>query len=99
MKWILSYLSPLKLRLTVGITVKVIGTVAELMIPFLLSHILENVIEENNIGKIIAFGALMAVFAIVACLGNIIANRMAAKTTMIFSTHMRRQEAQRSTHT
>jgi hypothetical protein len=35
MKWILGYLSPLKLRLTVGITVKVIGTVAELMIPFI----------------------------------------------------------------
>jgi len=74
----------------VGISVKVIGTLAELMIPFLLSHILENVIVTNSIRGIVLYGVLMAVFAFIACIGNIIANRMAAKTTMIFSTEMRR---------
>ncbi|MBE6837842.1 MAG: ABC transporter ATP-binding protein [Ruminococcus sp.] len=90
MKWIFTYLKPLLLRITVGITVKIVGTVAELIIPFLLSYILENVIDTNDINRILLFGALMAVFAIIACLGNIIANRMAAKTTMIFSTRMRK---------
>ena len=90
MKWIFTYLKPLHLRITVGITVKIVGTVAELIIPFLLSYILENVIDTNDINRILLFGALMAVFAIIACLGNIIANRMAAKTTMIFSTRMRK---------
>ena len=33
----------------------------------------------------------MAVCAIVACVGNIVANRMAAKTTMKFSTRMRKE--------
>ncbi len=90
MKWVLTYLKPLTARISAGITVKVIGTVAELIIPFLLSYILENVIETNRVGKIVFFGALMAVCAAVACLGNIIANRMAAKTTMLFSTQMRK---------
>ncbi len=90
MNWIIKYLSPLKKRITVGISVKVIGTLAELMIPLLLSHILENVIVTNSIGNILLYGALMAVCAVTACVGNIIANRMAARTTMIFSTDMRR---------
>lgn len=90
MKWVFTYLKPLKARISAGITVKIIGTVAELIIPFLLSYILENVIETNDIKKILFYGALMAACAIIACLGNIIANRMAAKTTMIFSTQMRK---------
>ena len=91
MKWIFTFLKPLKKRISIGTSIKIIGTVAELIIPFLLSYILENVIETNNIGSILLYGILMAVCAIIACLGNIIANRMAAKTTMIFSTRMRKE--------
>ena len=90
MKWIFTYLKPLKLRICGGIFVKIVGTVAELFIPFLLSYILENVIETGNILKIVLFGALMAICAVIASLGNIIGNRMAAKTTMLFSTQMRK---------
>ncbi len=90
MKWILRYLSPLRGRIAVGITVKMLGTLSELFIPFLLSHILENVIVTGRIGSILLYGGLMAICALGACLGNIVANRMAAKTTMLFSRGMRR---------
>ena len=90
MRWVLSYLYPLRGRIAVGITVKTIGTVTELMIPFLLSYILEHVIVKNEAGGFVLYGALMAICALLACLGNIVANRMAAKTTMIFSRRMRR---------
>ena len=90
MKWVSSYLKVLSGRIAVGITIKIIGTVAELIIPFLLSYILENVIESNNAGRIVFYGVLMTLCAITASLGNIIANRMAAKTTMLFATEMRK---------
>ena len=90
MKWVFSYLRPLTARITAGISVKMVGTLAELFIPYLLSHILENVIQSNDISKIVFYGVLMALCALIACLGNIIANRMAAKTTMLFATRMRR---------
>ena len=90
MKWVFSYLKPLTGRICGGIAVKITGTLAELLIPFLLSHILENVIETNDIGAILFYGGLMAVCALIAGLGNIIANRMAAKTTMLFATQMRK---------
>ena len=96
MKWIFTFLKPLRSRITVGTTIKIIGTVAELIIPFLLSYILEYVIETNKISLIIFYGVLMAVCAVIASLGNIIANRMAAKTTMLFSTRMRKELFERT---
>ena len=90
MKWIFSYLKPLRSRIFLGILIKIVGTLAELLIPFLLSYILENVIAENNIKKILYFGIIMALCAAIACVGNITANRMAAKNTMMFSTQMRK---------
>ena len=98
MKWILKHLSPLRSRILVGTSIKIIGTLAELMIPFLLSYILENVIHSNNAVNIMLCGVLMAICAIIACLGNIIANRMAAKTTMIFSNRMRRELFSKTLH-
>lgn len=98
MKWVFTYLKPLRKRITYGTTVKIIGTVAELIIPFLLTYILENVIESNDIKQIIFYGILMTICAVVASLGNIIANRMAAKTTMIFSTRMRKDLFKNTLH-
>ena len=98
MKWVFTYLKPLRTRITVGTFIKIIGTLSELMIPFLLSYILENVIITNNVTNILFFGALMAICAVIACLGNVIANRMAAKTTMIFSTHMRKDLFSKTLH-
>lgn len=90
MKWVFAYLKPLLGRILAGVSVKIVGTVAELIIPFLLSYLLENVVETNDVKKILYYGALMAICALTACVGNISANRMAAKTTMKFSTKMRK---------
>lgn len=90
MNWVWSYIEPLRARLAKGISIKILGTVAELLIPFLLSYILEHVIVSRSMGRILLFGGLMVICAVAACLGNITANRMAAKTTMLFATRMRR---------
>ena len=98
MKWVFAYLKPLVGRILGGISVKIIATVAELIIPFLLSYLLENVVETNDVQKILFYGAIMAICAVIACIGNITANRMAAKTTMKFSTKMRRDLFSKTIH-
>ncbi len=90
MKRILSYLKPFKMRMAVGFSIKIIGTVAELLLPFILSFILENVINTFDVGKIVFYGVIMVLCAMVACVGNIIANRMAARVTTRFSIEMRK---------
>ena len=89
MSWVFKYLKPQAKRIALGTSIKVIGTLAELMIPFLLSYILENVIETNDVKKILFYGIIMMVCAATAFFGNLIANRMSEKTTMLFSTEMR----------
>ncbi len=90
MKRIFSYLKPFRLRMFVGFLIKVTGTMAELILPYILTHILENVIVELNVSKIVFYGIIMVLFSIVACVGNITANRMAARVTTNFSKAMRK---------
>lgn len=89
MKHMLSYLRPYTARMAVGFAIKVLGTVAELLIPVVLTFILENVIETGRISRIVLYGAVMALCALIACVANVAANRMAAKVTMNFSKAMR----------
>lgn len=87
---IFSYLSPYKRRMTVGLTIKIIGTFAELFIPYLLTYILETVIVTKKINQIVLYGGLMLLCAVIASLGNIIANRMAAYVTKEFSRSLKK---------
>ena len=98
MKWVLKYLYPIRKRIAVGIGVKTVGTLAELFIPFLLTYILDNVIKTGSIGKILLYGVLMMVCALIAAIGNVVANRMAARNTMDFATRMRKDLFSKTLH-
>ena len=98
MKWILKYLYPIRKRIAVGIGVKTVGTLAELFIPFLLTYILDNVIKTGSVRRILLYGVLMAACALVAAVGNVVANRMAAKSTMMFATRMRKELFSKTLH-
>ncbi|MBR6510378.1 MAG: ABC transporter ATP-binding protein [Clostridia bacterium] len=90
MKHILAYLKKYRFRMAVGFLIKTIGTLAELVLPFILTHILENVIVTLKINKVISYGILMVAFSIIACVGNIVANRMAARVSTDFSRALRK---------
>lgn len=98
MKRILRYLQPFGGRMAVGFSIKVLGTAAELMIPVVLTFILENVIDTGHISRVVLYGAVMALCAAIACIGNIVANRMAAGVTMRFSRAMRRDLFSKTLH-
>ena len=90
MKFLGKYLAPFKNRMIIGFSIKVAGTVVELFLPLILTHILENVIGQMNITRVVLFGALMIFCSLVACMCNIIANRMASRVSKDFSGRMRR---------
>lgn len=89
MKTVLKYLRPYYGRMGIGFMIKTIGTLAELMLPYILSHILDNVIGKE-IEDIILWGGLMVVCSAFACLCNICANRMAARVSRNFAEAMRK---------
>lgn len=89
MKFLLKYLKPFFGIMTVGIIIKVLGTVVELFIPLILTHILDNVVITERISEIIFWGVMMLLCAAAACVFNIWANRMAAKVSRRFSERVR----------
>ncbi len=79
MRTILQYLKPLRRSLAFGLTIKVIATLFELVLPYILSHILDVVVPRHEVGGILVWGGAMVAAALLAMLGNVIANRNAAK--------------------
>ena len=89
MRTVFKYLLPFKYKMTLGLFIKIVGTVVELFLPYILSHILKNVVVDQDVTKILLWGGAMVLCALVACLCNITANRMAAKVSCSFSEKLR----------
>lgn len=90
MKFFITYLSPYKWRMLIGFLIKVAGTLSELFLPYILTHILKNVIGTLELSRVVFYGGIMILCAALACLCNIVANRMAARVSRDFSKQMRR---------
>ena len=84
--------------MTLGLTIKILGTVVELFLPYILSHILKTVVLEQSITKILFWGLLMILCALLGCIFNIIANRMAARVSCDFSENVRRDLFDKTLH-
>ena len=91
MKGLFKYLRPFLPRMAYGFVIKVLGTVAELFLPYILTHILKNVVVTRDEKAILFWGGMMIVYSAAALLFNIIANRMAAKVSKDFSGELRQK--------
>lgn len=80
MKFLFKYLKPYTGRMLVGLLIKMTGTLFELIPPFILSYILDEVVPHNrSFTTIILWGLGMIGSALTAMVCNITANRMASK--------------------
>ncbi len=79
MKKILRYLKPYLKQIFVGLSIKSSATIMELFLPWLLAYVIDKVIPTKNIKTVVIFGLLMFISSLLALLGNITANRMAAR--------------------
>ena len=89
MKTVLRYLKGYLGRMGLGFGIKTVATISELMLPYILSFILKDVITRST-KDIVFWGCLMIGCSAVACVLNIIANRMAAKVSRDFIEHLRK---------
>ena len=83
MKLVIKYLKPFGFSLLIGFIIKVSGTLAELALPYILSHMLDVVVpanaEKGNVTPVFIWGGVMLLCAVAALVLNIVANRMAAR--------------------
>ena len=89
MKTVLRYLKPQYARLALQLTIKFIGTITELFIPWMLSHILDDIVPLRDMGQVYLWGVLMLLAAAVALFGNVCANRMSTRISRGFTEKLR----------
>ena len=90
MKTLLNYLKPVAARIGLGVFVKAVGTMMELLLPAILSHVLKVVVARRSLREILLWGVLMILCATVAVIMNVKANQMAARVSRDFSRSVRR---------
>lgn len=76
-----AYLRGYGWRVALTLSIKTVGTFMDLLIPWALSHIIDDVIPKNDLSQVYLWGLVMLVFCFVAWFGNIISNRMAASVS------------------
>lgn len=79
MKKLIAYLAAFKRRMLGGFCLKVVGTVAELLLPIIMAHMLDDVAPARNVLALSLWGVGMLAVAAAAWAGNVIANRMASR--------------------
>ncbi|MBQ9079862.1 MAG: ABC transporter ATP-binding protein [Clostridia bacterium] len=79
MKYLLRYLRPFYARMALGLFIKCGGTVLELFLPYILGHIIDEVVPLEDAGKVLIWGGIMILCAFGGVVMNVGANRMASK--------------------
>ena len=79
MRKILAYLRPYVSKMALGITIKFIGTIMDLFLPWILSYLIDVIVPKENMREILFYGALMLFCSVAAWAGNVLANRMASR--------------------
>lgn len=79
MKLLLGYLKPYRKYIALALIVKMAGTLVELALPYILSYILDDVVPLGQVRLVVFWGIAMIVCALAALIGNVVANRMAAR--------------------
>lgn len=98
MKRIFAYVKPMLWRIAGGLTVKTIGTVMDLFIPWILAYMIDDVVPQRSVKLIIFWGFIMVVCSVCALLGNVIANRMASSTARDITLRIRHDLFSKITH-
>ena len=78
MKTILTFLKPRYRRMALGFLIKFVGTIGELWLPWILTHLINNIVPLGRMNLIFLWGGLMILCSAVCVVSNVTANRMAS---------------------
>ena len=77
MKLIFRSMGKYKAAIILAIFIKLIGTMTELSLPYILEYMIDHVVPAGNLRNVILWGALMFVAAVLCRQFNVMANRRA----------------------
>ena len=89
MRKVLEYIKPYTPRMLLGLMIKIFGTLMDLVIPYILSFIIDELVPLGDIKPIVIYGIIMIGCSGACFLGNMFANQMASKVAMMVTTDLR----------
>ncbi|GAB6109659.1 ABC transporter ATP-binding protein [Fusibacter bizertensis] len=98
MKRLLSYLRPYLAKMSIGLFIKFTGTIMDLLIPWILAHMIDKIVPQKDIHLIIYWGLAMIFCAVLAIIANITANRMATRVAAETTRRIRHDLFQKITY-
>lgn len=81
MRKILAYLRPYAGGMALGLVIKFIGTIMDLLLPWILAHMIDEVVPTGSKNAIYLWGLGMLLCSAIAVVGNVVANRMASRVS------------------
>lgn len=78
-KIVMYYMRPYYLRMAIGFSIKFVGTLMDLFLPWTLAYMIDTVIPANKKSEIFLWGFFMIFCSILAVVFSVVANRMAAR--------------------
>lgn len=78
MKYFSQYLKPHVPTMLFGFSIKFTGTIMDLLIPYILSYIIDEVTPKNDIALVVRWGLVMIFCGILVLFCNVWANRVAS---------------------
>lgn len=90
MKFILSYLKKYRMMVVAVMTIKFLGTLGELMLPYVLEHLVDDVVPQKEIGTVFLWGAVMILLAVFVRQANVKANRLSVRVAKESTYEIRR---------
>ena len=96
MKYILKYVKPCAGMIVLSMLLKLTGTMMELMIPYVMEHILDSVAPTHSLSAVLLWGVGMILLAIVTRFFNVTANRSAIRSSRKVGYEVRRDLFARS---
>ena len=92
------YIRPRKTPIIINAIVKMVGTVLEVLLPTILAHIVDTILPTGNSKGIITWGIIMTILSLGAWILNVVANRMASKTSSLTIQNIRQDLFEKSMH-
>ena len=80
MRFLWKYLKKYMRRITGVMGIKLTGTALELMIPYVMEHLIDHVVPTRQIGSVLLWGVIMIALAVSVRFINVTANRLSVLT-------------------